>query len=626
MDRVLLIVMPWCGVERPQVGVSTLKAHLLSDGIPCDIAYFNIPFAEGLGYNDYRWVTDNYDYTLFCGDWVFARSLYSNGQLNGEKYVEKILMGRGQLDREKLNLVARMSALVEPFLDYCMRSIDWSRYSLIGFTSTFEQNLSSLALAKRIKQRYPDKILVMGGGNCGGEMGVQIHRSFPFLDYVFTGEADASFPQLVRRLGRGDPRRDDIEGYVRREGGESVETGSARLLQDLDELPYPDFDDYFRQFWASGLAAEVAPLLQIETARGCWWGAKQHCTFCGLNRDEMSFRAKSPERALDEVLHLVNRHSVHFISAVDNIISMHYFRNFLPELARRRLGVKFFYETKANLKKDQVELLHRAGVTEIQPGLESFSDHVLKLMRKGVSPLQNVQLLKWCQELGMRPQWNLLCGFPGENAADYEQVRQYVDALGHLPPAMGWGPLRLDRFSPYYDFPDQYGIRILSALEPYRYLFPIPEPELSKLAYFFEYTFEGKEKVMTWFEPIRQQLEFWKENHQHARLELEEVSPELAVVHDTRPNRYHSSYRFPALEKSILEFCDQIQPFRAITQHVASICNGSSPSQTWLEGFLGYLVDHRLMLRDADRYLSLPLKRQTGPGRAAASAPGQTER
>src|SRR5947209_8942921 len=135
-----------------------------------------------------------------------------------------------------------LAAAVEPFLDYCLRSVDWDRYAVIGFTSTFEQNLPSLSLARRIKQRYPNKIIMMGGGNCAGPMGTQLHESFPFLDYVFTGEADISFRQLVQRLYANQPERDDIKGYVRREGSRSIDTGQGKLIENLDALPYPNFD------------------------------------------------------------------------------------------------------------------------------------------------------------------------------------------------------------------------------------------------------------------------------------------------------------------------------------------------------------------------------------------------
>ena len=110
--------------------------------------------------------------------------------------------------------------------------------------------------------------------------------------------------------------------------------------------------------------------------------------------------------------------------AVDNILDMRYFRDVLPQLRERQLGLTLFYETKANLTKEQVKLLRDAGVLAIQPGVESLSTHVLQLMRKGVTALQNIQLLKWCRQYGVTVAWNLLYGFPGETAADYAAIGQ----------------------------------------------------------------------------------------------------------------------------------------------------------------------------------------------------------
>ena len=609
MAGVLFVVMPFCGAERPQIGVSTLKAYLRRERIPCDIAYFNLAFAEAVGYDIYGWITNNYSYEVFAGEWVFAKNLFSNEEIDYQGYVDEVLVKYGAFQPAMIQRVMRMASFVEPFLESCMRTIDWDRYSIVGFTSTFEQNLASLALAKRIKERYPEKIIMMGGGNCGGAMGLQLHKSFPFLDYVFTGEADVAFPQLVRRLLKNDERAPHAPGYIRRSGEDSVDTGMAPLVHDLDTLPYPDFDDFFRQFSSTRLPGQVAGTLQIETARGCWWGAKHHCTFCGLNRDEMTFRTKSSERAMDEILYLINRYGKRFVSAVDNIISMHYFKTLLPDLKRRKLGVEFFYETKANLKKEHVKLFRDAGVVTVQPGIESLSDNVLKLMRKGVTPLQNVQFLKWCREYGVEPRWNLLYGFPGENSRDYCDTLQFVRTLNHLPPPEGCGSLRLDRFSPYFDFPEQFGIRNLRALMPYRYLYPFEESVLYNLAYFFEYDFDGKEKQDRWIEPVRQEVDRWRKHHGQCRLETVSNSGQSIVVRDTRMNRTHQEYRFGNPEKSIIEFCDSVQRFPQILRHLDDIANGSSPGEAWLQGFLDYMLQNQLMLREQDTYLSLIVPR-----------------
>jgi ribosomal peptide maturation radical SAM protein 1 len=165
----------------------------------------------------------------------------------------------------------------------------------------------------------------------------------------------------------------------------------------MNALPYPDFDDFFAEFNATGFKATWQPRLFFETSRGCWWGEKKHCTFCGLNGQTMEFRSKTGARALEELTAIVAKHPGCEIQVVDNILDMRYFNDFLPALAASGVDVELFYETKANLKKDQVRQLRDAGVTSIQPGIESFSDNVLTLMRKGVTALQNIQLLKWVE-------------------------------------------------------------------------------------------------------------------------------------------------------------------------------------------------------------------------------------
>ena len=142
----------------------------------------------------------------------------------------------------------------------------------------------------------------MGGANCEGTMGLELSRSFPWIDYIFSGEADHSFPELVRRLiagaaarrrRRADPPREDGASSHGRAAGQGPRSrraaGSGLLATISDELR------------AGPLSRRISPSLLIESARGCWWGAKQHCTFCGLNGETMTFRAKSAPRVLAEL-------------------------------------------------------------------------------------------------------------------------------------------------------------------------------------------------------------------------------------------------------------------------------------------------------------------------------------
>ncbi len=299
--RVLLVSMPYGALDRPALGISLLKPRLRTAGIDCDVRYLTFAFADLIGAEEYNWISRDLPLTAFAGDWLFTRSLYGDA-LNGDDYLESVLLSTWLVGEQDLAQLARAREQCEPFLDACLTGIRWSRYDVVGFTCTFEQNVASLALAKRLKEAHPGLLIAFGGANWEGEMGQELHRSFPFVDIVCSGEADESFPAVLSSLSacrRADLRA--IPGIVYRDGRETVSTGPASVVTKLDELPFPDFDDFFRDRAEATSGRERDATLALETARGCWWGAKEHCTFCGLNGAVMAFRSKSAERVLAEV-------------------------------------------------------------------------------------------------------------------------------------------------------------------------------------------------------------------------------------------------------------------------------------------------------------------------------------
>ena len=76
-------------------------------------------------------------------------------------------------------------------------------------------------------------------------------------------------------------------------------------------------------------------------------------------------------------------------------------------------GYEIFYEVKSGLRRGQLRLLAQAGVTHIQPGIESLSSNVLRLMRKGVRRDPERQPAPLGQYYDIRVDWNILWGFPG---------------------------------------------------------------------------------------------------------------------------------------------------------------------------------------------------------------------
>jgi ribosomal peptide maturation radical SAM protein 1 len=304
----------------------------------------------------------------------------------------------------------------------------------------------------------------------------------------------------------------------------------------------------------------------------------------------MKYRSKSPERAIAEIEHLATTYKDCDIQVVDNILDLGYFKTLLPELAKRKLGVSLFYETKSNLKKEQVRLLRDAGVTMIQPGIESLSDSVLKEMKKGVSGMQNVQLLKWCKELGVQPIWNLILGFPNESPDDYAQMADLVGRVCHLPCPAGVTAIRLDRFSPNFNQAATFGFTRVRPLKFYEFIYDLPDAARHNLAYFFAYDYRSPRDVARYADPLVRGVHAWRTTWRNAELLSVDLGSRLWIF-DTRPKRTPTTFRLEGAEREAFLACDAITDASQLDSALASP--------------LRSLTGRHLMLEQANRYLSL---------------------
>ena len=209
------------------------------------------------------------------------------------------------------------------------------------------------------------------------------------------------------------------------------------MVTDLDSLPFPDFDDYFSQLADSGVASGIRPILVFETARGCWWGEKHHCTFCGLNGEGMQYRSKSARRAREELDYLLDRHENRMVHVVDNILDFRYFDIVSGGARRPDVPAKLLLHDEGEPDQGSVAAAGAGRARDITPGIESLSTPILRLMKKGVTELQNVRLLKWCAELGIVPNWALMYGFPGRGS-DGVPADGPAGSIADAPSAARW--------------------------------------------------------------------------------------------------------------------------------------------------------------------------------------------
>ncbi|MCW3100596.1 MAG: hpnR [Chthonomonadaceae bacterium] len=604
-ERVLLISMPFGALERPAISLGLLQAHCQRLNVPCETRYLTFAFAERVGLGDYLWLcSDSVPYTTFAGDWLFTEALYGRRPYADAAYLDEVLRRTWQLQETDLARLQRMRNEVEPFLDHCLISIAWSDYTFVGFTSVFQQNIASLALAARLKQRYPHLTIAFGGANWEDVMGVALLEQFPFVDLAFSGEADESFPAVLE--ARREKRSvHGIRGVSANSRSRLAALAPAVRVPDLDSVPVPDYDAFFAQKNASPSVAGISSTLLVETARGCWWGERSHCTFCGLNGATMAFRSKTPERVVTEMKLLRKRYGVKTFSVVDDILDMRYFRSVLPELAAADLGIDFFWEVKANLTSSQVRQLRDAGVVLIQPGIESLNDHVLKLMRKGTTAFHNVELMKWCREFGVKPYWNFLYGFPGETAEDYAESGALIEAIWHLDPPTGYGPIRMDRFSPYHTDPAGFGMVNIRPMAPFTYLYPFERQKLMEIAYYFDFDYEDGRTDDAYARQTLETVREWIADGARGMLEMRDESDGTLYLLDTR-RELASAPRQATLrgwKAAVYLACDRAQTISHLMQLPA--VQSEDVPESEIRAFLDRCVQNQLMVHNGQNWLGV---------------------
>jgi ribosomal peptide maturation radical SAM protein 1 len=480
--------MPWASLDRPSLALALLAEAAEASGEVerVDTLHANLQWArwlldldEPIGPAEF----DDYgleNYFLGFGDWVFTSALY------GQPWKVVDFKLYAEASGQDPSAAVRLHGLAPSWIDGIAAEIVRTyRPDVVGFTTTFQQTIASLALARAIKAIDPTIVTVMGGANCDGDQGAAVQRNFSdIIDFVVRGEGELAFPSLLRGL-QGHGHFGAVPGLCWTSSAGAATNAMAKETIDLSTVGPPRYDEYFDRLAEAALHEYVIPHLVLESSRGCWWGQKHHCTFCGLNGTYMTYRAKDQDQFLAEVKTTVERYRVLDIYVVDNILDMRYFQRCLPALAALGWDLHIQYEIKSSLRRHQLEALRDAGAHSVQPGIESLDSRVLKLMDKGVKGPQNVRLLREGKNVGIDVSWNYLYGFPGESDDDYVPVVDQIPALHHLQPPRVASPIAVERFSPYFSKPELGFAEIVPA-EYYGLLFDLPIEELFDLAYIFD--------------------------------------------------------------------------------------------------------------------------------------------
>ena len=652
---VVLALMPFASLTYPSLALGCLAGALREAGISSRSLYFTFALADKIGLGDYF----RLGFSPPQADWLFSRAAFPDMERDDAAFFRD---HPGPCsDQRLLDIRDHADAIVAE----AARQVIALKPRIVGVSSTFFQNCAALALLRAIREAAPDIVTVIGGANCEGRMGTEMHRSFPWVDYVFSGEADETFPTFCRallageKIGGVDGRQ--IPGVLapadRGDAGESTadEGFSAPLsdsadqttkparatVADLSTLPLPDLDGYFAALEQCVIRERIIPFLMLETARGCPWGGSKPCLFCGLNALAGKQRMKKTDQAYHEIHALTKRHGVQVIQMADNMIASAHIKDLLPRF--KDSGLRFMYEVPATLSREQLKQLAAAGVRRMQPGIEQLHDKSLAAMGKPNRLFQNIRFLKWAREFGIGLAWNCLYGFPGEDDAWHGETADLIPLLTHLQPPTAAVPIRFCNFSSYHSEQERFGLS-LTPMSYYRHVYPLDRAALMNLAYFFEDEGMGPIKEKTGCDRLKQAITEWKTLFPPLFAVDRPVEPILTVtvgggneaagdgpvgvsatssteivaaiaggihITDSRPVAVAPQFTYHGIAAGAYLAADAGKTLADIARMVAETeAAGADPDfENKIEGILqGFVADGLMLKLDDDRYISLAVR------------------
>ncbi len=631
---VVLVNMPFSPIDTPSLGIGLLVAGAKQKQISIKSTFPGLRLAKILGTSTYftlfrHWI---FRKTMF-GDWLFASSIYPENEENEQNYLKYLNKINGfceafhditgfeiSLPGETVDSTGMLSLrqTCKQFLEEEVTKILVLNPKIVACSSSFAQHVASLALLKKLKEKSPDIITMMGGANCEGRMGIETIKCFNWLDYLFSGESDEDFPMVCSTLLK-ENRYLELEEtpfsvYSRKkvESNDHCKEVETSIVHDMDKLPIPDFDDFYAEQEESNVVNMKNRGAFVQYSRGCQKGESAPCAFCGLNGTRHSYRYKSPERYFNELDVLTEKHKIKVFILTDSMVGFNAYNGWLKD-SKKEQKYSYFVEIISTLSEEKVKSLADAGVFYVQAGIESLNDNVLKQLKKGNSAIRNIALLKYLLEEFIIVHWNFLINVPGERVEDYREMADLIPLVEHLPPPAALETILYCRFSTYYNNPEKYGIE-LRPVSGYSYIYQEQEKSINNLAYYFynksrEEDFNYSEGQTLFVKRLRHWQKFSRfggiKNNKGNLSVLQMVEKEGTVfITDTRECAVSTRYILDDLDSEIYRLIRSPAKLSDIEKKLAEKEKFKNKKGKAQEG-LNYLIEKKLAIKIKNSYLAL---------------------
>jgi len=605
-NSLVLVSTPWPLYSRPSIQIAALKAYLRSQypDLTVEAHHVYLKVAQTIGYKLYHEISER----IWLAETVYAALLYPERFGSIEKLFKRESRKNPHLrELEFEKLIRQVEMASNRFID----NTQWRNFGLAGFSVCLCQLTSALYFIKRIKAKNPRLPIVIGGSALSADASKNVVAAFPEIDFVITGEGELPLSSLVGYL-RESPMSQDhppISGVVSARSVKNNDPVTLNQLDDLFQLPIPDYGDYYDLLKTFNPRHHFFPTLPAEISRGCWWGKTSRegkyagCAFCNLNLQWDGYRAKHAGQVVREVDHLTTKHKNLSVAFMDNLVPLKQSGEIFGGLSELNKDFHIFCEIRATTPRQVLADMKRSGVREIQIGIEALSTRLLKKLNKGTTAIQNLEIMKHCEELGLLNSSNLISQFPGSDSEDV------AETLRNLEFVLPFRPMRFVQFwlgmgSPVWQDPQAYGLQSVYNHHNWNILFP---PQITKSIGFMIQSYRGdlvRQKKL--WQPVKQKVRDWAKTYTELHNGSESTpilsfrdGRDFLIIKQKQLKAEPMTHRLVDTSREIYLYCLHHRSLQRIIHQFPNF------GEEKVRPFLKLMVEKKLMFEEHDRYLSL---------------------
>jgi len=328
-------------------------------------------------------------------------------------------------------------------VDCNAQQIDWqglekhiasSAPDIVASSSLSTCNTYAVVRTLETAKKVNPNILTVTGGQHFTATAEDSLQAYPQIDVIVRGEGEETLAELV-------PNAQDktafakIKGISYRHQGKIIHNPQRRLIENLEDLPYPGYHlvkDIIRKYHFAAMAGRDAPYALIEGSRGC----PCECTFCTQWRHwQGKWRLKSPKRIADEIEFCYNNFGSRFIWLTDdNFGSGSRANDLAEEIIKRGIteNLTWFVQSRCDdiiRNKEALPKLRKSGLNWVLLGVENSEPSTLQSFKKGIKPQDAQEAVRLLKANDIFAHAMFIIGERKDTAQSIGRLREFANQL-----------------------------------------------------------------------------------------------------------------------------------------------------------------------------------------------------